>query len=86
MSEYHITCVRLDTEGRTTHLGIGYSRKIVPVEEVIIDIKNSRNLYYTAINNDLVLVRIKTRDGNDYLTTVQDESEPNNLDNLPSCP
>ena len=88
MLEFQITCVRRDPNDITTHVGIGFSRTLFLVSEIVNNIRNNTYFYYTYENNVAAKVHARQRSdtGNWYLTTARDENAANNLDDMMVCP
>jgi len=87
MQEFQITCVRRDPNDITTHVGIGFTRTLFPVSEIVTNIRNNTTLYYTYEKNIPARVHARQRSdtGRWYLTTAPDENAANNLDDMMVC-
>lgn len=49
------------------------------------NIRRDATAYYVSVAGRRVYVKVRTRNGNDYLTTNPDGFKPNNLDDLDDC-
>lgn len=84
MQELYIECVRKDSYGVITHVGIGGT--LYEVTEVVQGLLNRHYTVYTNKNNQKVYVYSKQSvNGNWFLTTEPDSTRVNNLDFLPTC-
>lgn len=69
---------------RITHVG-GAGWKMTQ-QPAISDIERGRESFYVSKDGKKVNVVVAIRNGNKYLKTEADDSEPNNLLSLPECP
>jgi hypothetical protein len=83
-----IRCINKDDRNnpyeRITHVG-GVDWKITQVNAINY-IKSGEYSFYVEKNSQKVMVMIAiSRFGNEYIKTVPDDDEPNNLLSLPEC-
>ena len=95
MADRHqIRCInknpRNDQHKRITHVGglnADGKRWKLTEDDAIAGIKGGKWVFFVNVNNREVDVIIaKSVYGNEYLKTVADGAEPNNLLSLPECP
>lgn len=78
-----VTRSQKNSDGDITGLcGSGWTHS---KSQVIRNITADSSAYYVSVAGRTVYVRVRTRNGADYLTTSADGYVPNNLDDLPDC-
>ncbi|MCC7432079.1 DUF3892 domain-containing protein [Candidatus Peregrinibacteria bacterium] len=88
-----ILCINKDDRKnpyeRITHIGgknVNGNRWKMTQQQAISDIKSGKYSFYVEVRGDRADVIVaRSRFGNDYIKTVSDGDEPNNLLSLPEC-
>ena len=83
--EYIITCIRKNSQGIITHVGI--EQQVIDIQTVAERIWAREANYYTiAMGIRVKVFAMRNSDTNDpYLTTAANDKLPNNLKFLPKC-
>jgi len=85
MQEFQITCVRQNSLGNITHVGIGGTS--YAVQTAVDWLRTNKYELFTYKNGYKAYVFPKPSSlGNWFLTTEPDSTLENNLDFLPNCP
>ncbi|HET6591156.1 MAG TPA: DUF3892 domain-containing protein [Candidatus Nitrosocosmicus sp.] len=85
IAEYTINCIKKDSKGTITHVGV--DQEIVDIQTIAERIWSKQAIYY--INAMGIRVRVlamkRTDSGEPYLTTAANKNLPNNIKFLPKC-
>ena len=84
MAKRRVTCSNKDSDGDITGIG-GPGWSTITKAQAIIDIEGKTHTYYVCEAGYESDVYIVSLGGNKHLRTTADQSNKNNLDNLPSC-
>jgi hypothetical protein len=85
IAEYTINCIKKDSTGHITHVGVDH--EIVDIHKVAERIWSRQGIYYiNAMGIRVRVLAMKRADNNEpYLTTAANKNLPNNIKFLPRC-
>lgn len=85
IAEYTINCIKKDSKGAITHVGI--DKEVVDIHTIAERIWSRQAIYYINAMGIRVRVLAMKRPENDepYLTTAANKNLPNNIKFLPKC-